>query len=183
MGLELPPVKEYFTIEAWEYESGDIGWRVKSNTDEEISSEILTKLSLELSEAFIQEDDTANPVIVSIFFQKKGTSLARWSKECEFHSRDTYVWLKKKLYDSEWRMRGHPLGTRGRRIWWSIGWLWHLLRGHFKPSQTRYASPARATAGPCAEVLSEASEKARGPSDQLTQGAAVVLQFKRPEDA
>ena len=170
------PVEEYVTIEAWETESGNYGWRISSNLDKQVNKDFLQQVSQELSEFFLEDGDKSNPVLLTVSLQEKGTTNARWSKNVTFHKRSQYVWFRRKMYQSQWLIMGRKTSPNWLELWWSLEWLYHRIRGNLKPyggSQLVAATPVAATPAP---MLSEQSE---GFENGSVSGANVVQLFPK----
>ncbi len=170
---DLEPVEEYVAIEAWQMTSGDIGWRIKPLTGESINREILEGILFEMCEAMLDPAGDNN-VLLSIQLQEKGSVLARWAPGKPFVKHEAYLWLKRKLYQAQWRVMGRSVEPRLLQIWWSIEWFYHHVSGHLDARQKASpAAPTRASAS-ITPMLSEPFGGVETTSPPHTQPATVI---------
>lgn len=165
---ELRPVREFLAIELWQYEDGEIGWRMKSNCHNEPKKDIAEHLLMELAESFVGD------VRLSIFMQDKGTITTRWLPGTNFGAFKTFLWLKMQLHQVQWNTVKRNPNPQWRTYWWSLCWLAHKIAGHFKPSQNTAAAGATPVPATPAEASLDLSTALLGQSQPRS---ATVLPF------
>jgi hypothetical protein len=177
---QLPPVKEYVFIEAWQYESGDMGWKILPQLNGGFDSEILERLLFEMIEDRLEKTHESSVILTNVFL--KDNALVRYSLKHDFSSRKNFVWLKKRFFDSEWRARGIRLrGKRLRTFWWSLEWLWYYVTGQLRASRKVSAVAGAPVPAPAVDHASEPSEGLESVSPTTPKGPAKVLPFRSPE--
>lgn len=176
---ELKPLREYLSIELWQYEDGELGWRVKSQCNESIDWNVAGHLMLEMAEHFHSGPD--DEMVASFFINSRNAITTRYARDRDFTTFDEWVWLNEFLHKIRWfcvKKRHTALGLRP--LGWTLAFLWHKLLGHLKRSQSAPRATPTAPTTSLTEMLSEPSE-ASEPGSQAGHGPGKVLQF--PERA
>jgi hypothetical protein len=138
-----------------------------------MNRELLERMVLEMAEGVMNLDQVNNPVMISIFSQREGTT-TRWDPDWKFHTLKNFIHTKRMLYRAHWGILRREVKPRFLIWLWYLEWLAHYLAGHFKGS--RLAVAARATAVPAhlGETPPDASEASEEPS---AAPGATVLRF------
>jgi hypothetical protein len=172
---ELEKVDQYFHVEMWKYESGKLGWSLKSANGESVDRAEASYLALEMAEWLMSSD--GSEIIASVFLESNGVVHVRRAPGLDITRRDSYVWLKRRLRASVLRFCD-TFAPPGRFYdWWSsVEWLWYKVTGRMQRSQTLPAAAATPVASAPPEKLSEASE---GLVTGSAQAGGNVLAFRR----
>lgn len=167
MMAELKPLKEFLDIELWQYEDGEIGWKMTSNINspEEQNRSLIQHLLFELAESFLGD------VRFSMYIHHENI-ITRYLRTEDFSKLKDFLWLKAQFHQTQWYVVSRQSKPSWRIYWWSLCWLGHKLAGHFKASQNTARAAATPVAAPPTEASIDLSEALLGQSQ--SRGATVV---------
>lgn len=174
--MTLDPVKEFVTIDLWYYEDGRIGWKVKSNCNEEMDREATASMMLELAESILAGEK--DQIVASMYFSMTGSITTRRLPSVDFSTFKDWMWLKSQMHQAQWYFVQRSSPPRWRWYLWSLQFIWHKLRGHFKPRQTPLPAPHYTPPATVTEMLSERSTAVEKAS-KAPAGGGTVLPFPK----
>lgn len=168
----LKPLREYLAIEAWLYEDGGIGWKIKSNRGGEIDHKAMANILFEMAEHHAGDADT----VIAFYFQTNGNIVTRRRKDLDIRSRRSFVWLRENL----WRAQSLMRDKRDEPGWRK--WLWSICfyLSPFRRSQKAPRLAAHSALPTPTEPLAEPFERVQNAAEE---GPKVVplRQVKRDD--
>jgi hypothetical protein len=123
---ELKPVTEYVLIEAWQYEDGGLGWRIKDLHEKDLNNEFLEDVLIEMSERQLAR---GHEVLISAYMRDNGLiTVVRDRKMCA-EDRRTYVWVKTQFMRASCNVfKETPRFEKLLRLYWSLEWFLKRLK-------------------------------------------------------
>ena len=170
-------VIEHLILEVWIMDSGKICWGLATCENEAVNPLTAEPALLEAIENFISVH-SENPVLINLLCQQNGHTVTRWLTQHDFTTFESFITVRSNMYRAHWHILGHEALPKLLLVCWSLEWLYHKLRGHFKQSEStrdRVATPVPAT------PTNKASDLSEGPLGRSQVGGGTVVPFRRPE--